>query len=332
MNLKRSLSYLIVLLAWIAVISKSYAAEAKLDWTALEDEAVTLLSRYIQVDTTNPPGDELKAAQFLKAILERDGIEARVIESAPGRANIYARLKGNGAKKAIVLMHHMDVVPAEAKQWKEPPFSGAIKDGVIWGRGAIDNKGGGVMGLMTLLALKRQNIQLKGDVIFLGTADEEAGGVLGAGFLLEKHPELFKDVSVVLNEGGGIRLGEDGRARLYSVGVAEKVPLWLKLTAPAAPVTRASPGDNQAVLKLIAALGSHRDLSEPDQSRRRRCRSFTPIARRRRRQTGASNTWICARRCRIRSSPPSFSKTAATMPACVIRFPSPASKVPIRST
>ncbi len=254
MNLKRSLSYLIVLLAWIAVISKSYAAEAKLDWTALEDEAVTLLSRYIQVDTTNPPGDELKAAQFLKAILERDGIEARVIESAPGRANIYARLKGNGAKKAIVLMHHMDVVPAEAKQWKEPPFSGAIKDGVIWGRGAIDNKGGGVMGLMTLLALKRQNVQLKGDVIFLGTADEEAGGVLGAGFLLEKHPELFKDVSVVLNEGGGIRLGEDGRARLYSVGVAEKVPLWLKLTAAGSPGHGASPGDNQAVLKLIAAL------------------------------------------------------------------------------
>ena len=254
MNLKRSLSYLIVMLAWNIAISQGYAAEAKLDWNALEDEAVTLLSRYIQIDTSNPPGDELKAAQFLKAILERDGIEARVIESAPGRANIYARLKGNGAKKAIVLMHHMDVVPAEAKQWKEPPFSGAIKDGVIWGRGAIDNKGGGVMGLMTLLALKRQNVQLKGDLIFLGTADEEAGGVLGAGFLLEKHPELFKDVSVVLNEGGGIRLGEDGRARLYSVGVAEKVPLWLKLTAAGSPGHAASPGDDQAVLKLIAAL------------------------------------------------------------------------------
>ena len=254
MKLKRSLSYWIVLPALIFVISESYAAETKLDWKALEDQAVTLLSRYIQIDTTNPPGDELKAALFLKAILERDGISAQVIESAPGRANIYARLKGNGAKKAIVLMHHMDVVPAEAKLWKEPPFSGAIKDGSLWGRGAIDNKGGGVMGLMTLLALKRQNVQLKSDVIFLGTADEEAGGVLGAGFLLEKHPELFEDVGVVLNEGGGIRLGEDGRARLYSVGVAEKVPLWLRLTAPGSPGHAASPGDNQAVLKLIAAL------------------------------------------------------------------------------
>jgi acetylornithine deacetylase/succinyl-diaminopimelate desuccinylase-like protein len=263
MNLKRSLSYLIVLLAWNIAIPQGYAAEAKLDWTALEDEAVGLLSRYIQIDTSNPPGDEMKTAQFLKAILERDGIEARVIESAPGRANIYARLKGNGAKKAIVLMHHMDVVPAEAKQWKEPPFSGAIKDGVIWGRGAIDNKGGGIMGLMTLLALKRQNVELKGDVIFLGTADEEAGGVLGAGYLLDKHPELFKDVSVVFNEGGGIRLGEDGRARLYSVGVAEKVPLWLKLTAAGSPGHAASPGDNQAVLKLIAALARIASYQSP---------------------------------------------------------------------
>ncbi len=186
---------------------------------------MTLLSRYIQVDTTNPPGNEIKAAQFLKEIFDREGIEARIIESAPGRGNLLARLRGDGSRKSIVLLNHMDVVPAEAKLWKEPPFSGAIKDGVIWGRGAIDNKGGGVMQLMTLLALKRQNTQLKGDVIFIGTADEEAGGVFGAGYLLEKHADLFKDVSVVLNEGGGIRVGDDGRARLYSVGVAESAAL-----------------------------------------------------------------------------------------------------------
>ncbi|MGZ9187718.1 MAG: M20/M25/M40 family metallo-hydrolase, partial [Candidatus Binatia bacterium] len=237
--------------SWLAILftsaTASFGADAKLDWKALEDEAVAMLSRYVQIDTTNPPGNELKAAAFLKAILDTEGIEARAIESAPGRANLYARLKGNGAKKAILLMHHMDVVPAQAELWREPPFSGAIKDGVIWGRGALDNKGGGVMALMTLLALKRQNIQLKGDLILLGTADEEAGGVLGAGFLLDKHPELFKDVSVVFNEGGGIRVGDDGRARLYSVGVAEKVPLWLKLTAPGTPGHAASPGDNQAV-------------------------------------------------------------------------------------
>ena len=220
----------------------------------MEDEAVATLSRYIQIDTTNPPGNELKAAGFLKSILDKEGIDGRVFESAPGRANFYARLRGNGSKKAVVLMHHMDVVPADAKSWQEPPFSGLVKGGEIWGRGSLDNKNGGVIGLMTLLALKRQGIALKGDVIFLGTADEEAGGLFGLSYLLEKHPDLFTNVGVVLNEGGGIRLGDDGRARLYSVGVAEKVPLWLKLTAPGTPGHAASPGGNQAVLKLVAAL------------------------------------------------------------------------------
>jgi len=238
----------------ITGVTASYGADAKLDWKSLNDEAIATLSRYVQIDTTNPPGNESKAAAFLKAILDREGIEARVIESGPGRANLYARLRGNGAKKALVLMHHMDVVPADAKLWKEPPFSGLVRDGEIWGRGSLDNKGGGVMSLMTLLALKRQGVALKGDVIFLGTADEEAGGMLGASFLLDKHPELFDGVGVVLNEGGGIRVGEDGRARLYSVGVAEKVPLWLKLMAPGTPGHAASPGGNQAVLKLVAAL------------------------------------------------------------------------------
>lgn len=253
----------VLVVIYIATVSSSFGADAKLDWKALGDEAVSILSRYIQVDTTNPPGNEMKAAAFLKALLDKEGIEARIIESAPGRANLYARLRGNGSKKALVLMHHMDVVPADMKLWKEPPFGGLVKGGEIWGRGSLDNKGGGVMELMTLLTLKRQGIALKGDVIFLGTADEEAGGMLGASFLLEKHADLFKDVSVVLNEGGGIRVGDDGRTRLYSVGVAEKVPLWLKLTAPGTPGHAASPGDNQAVLKLIRALNRLASYQSP---------------------------------------------------------------------
>lgn len=253
----------VLVVIYIATVSSSFGADAKLDWKALGDEAVSILSRYIQVDTTNPPGNEMTAAAFLKALLDKEGIEARIIESAPGRANLYARLRGNGSKKALVLMHHMDVVPADMKLWKEPPFGGLVKGGEIWGRGSLDNKGGGVMELMTLLTLKRQGIALKGDVIFLGTADEEAGGMLGASFLLEKHADLFKDVSVVLNEGGGIRVGDDGRTRLYSVGVAEKVPLWLKLTAPGTPGHAASPGDNQAVLKLIAALNRLASYQSP---------------------------------------------------------------------
>lgn len=252
------------LLLLLVIATSPYSVHAAApDGMPSGDEAVSLLSRYIQIDTTNPPGNELRAAQFLKEIFDREGIEARIIESAAGRASVYARLRGDGSRKALVLLNHMDVVPADAKQWKEPPFSGAIKDGQIWGRGAIDNKGGGVMQLMTLLTLKRQKAALKGDVIFVGTADEEAGGVFGAGYLVDKHGELFKEVGVVLNEGGGIRLDEDGRARLYSVGVAEKVPLWLKLTAPGTPGHAASPGPNQAVLKLISALGRIANYQSP---------------------------------------------------------------------
>ncbi len=234
--------------------SGSFAAQSTLDWKALEAEGVSLLSRYIQIDTTNPPGNEIKAAQFLKQVLDREGIESRIIESVPGRGNLYARVKGDGSKKAVAMMHHMDVVPAVAEQWREPPLSGLVKQGVVWGRGARDNKGPGIIELMTLLILKRQNLALGGDVIFIGTADEEAGGIRGAGYLLEHHLDLFKNVGVVLNEGGGIRADEKGRARLYSVGIAEKVPLWLKLTASGTPGHGASPGSNQAVVKLIGAL------------------------------------------------------------------------------
>jgi acetylornithine deacetylase/succinyl-diaminopimelate desuccinylase-like protein len=231
-----------------------FAAEPLASWNAVEDEAITLLSQYIQVNTTNPPGNEIRAADFLKKIFDHEGITARIIETAPGRGNIYARLKGDGSKKAIILLNHMDVVPAEAKLWQEPPFSGLVKEGVIWGRGALDDKGPAIAELMTLLVLKRHNIPLRADVIFLGTADEEAGGDLGAGFLVDQHPELFKDVGLVFNEGGGIRLDTDGKVREYSVSISEKTPLWLKLTATGAPGHGSTPGMDLAVNKLITAL------------------------------------------------------------------------------
>jgi acetylornithine deacetylase/succinyl-diaminopimelate desuccinylase-like protein len=232
-----------------------FSAElAAVSWNGVEQEAVTLLTQYIQIDTTNPPGNEIKAAEFFKAIFDREGIEARIIESAPGRGNIYARLRGTGSKPAVVLMNHMDVVPADVRQWQEPPFGAVIRDGYLWGRGTLDMKGPAILQLMTVLALKRQNVRLQGDLIFLGTADEEAGGALGAGFLLETQPDLFQGVGLVLNEGGGIRIDENGKARFYSLGVAEKTPLWLKLTATGTAGHGSTPGGNSAVNKLLTAL------------------------------------------------------------------------------
>ncbi|MDH3442296.1 MAG: M20/M25/M40 family metallo-hydrolase [Deltaproteobacteria bacterium] len=240
--------------AGCAFFGTAWSAENAPPWRDLEQEAVSTLSRYIQVDTTNPPGNEIKAAQFFKEIFDREGIEAKIIESAPGRGNVYARLRGDGSKKALVLLNHLDVVPAEPKEWQQPPFGGVVKDGYVWGRGALDMKGPAVAQAMTLIALKRQKILLKADVIFLGTADEEAGGALGAGFLLERHPNLFSNVGLVLNEGGGIRMGKDGKAVEYRVSVSEKTPLWLRLTATGKPGHGSTPGDNLAVNKLLAAL------------------------------------------------------------------------------
>jgi acetylornithine deacetylase/succinyl-diaminopimelate desuccinylase-like protein len=257
----RILMLTVILLAKIPNAGR--AAEPAFSWKTLEAEAVSLLSRYIQIDTTNPPGNEIKAAAFLKEVFDREGIEARVIESSSGRGNIYARISGDGSKKAIVLLNHMDVVPADAKFWKEAPFGGSIKERVIWGRGALDDKGAAIMELLAMAAFKRQNISLKGDVIFLGTADEEAGGALGAGYLTDKHPELFKDVGLVLNEGGGIRIDENGRARVYNVSVAEKTPLWLKLTASGMPGHGSTPGNSLAVNKLISALNRVMSYQSP---------------------------------------------------------------------
>src|SRR5215472_15442459 len=215
---------LTLIAVFLALPNSSRGAELAVDWVKLEHEAASILSRYIQIDTTNPPGDEIKAAKFFKEIFDREGIEAQIIESVPGRASIHAVLHGNDSRKSLILLNHMDVVPADEKLWKAKPFGGEIKDGVIWGRGALDDKGPAIMELAAILALKRQKASLKSDVVFLGTADEEAGGSLGAGYLLEKHPELFRNVGLVLNEGGGIRVGEDGRARAYTLSVTEKTP------------------------------------------------------------------------------------------------------------
>ncbi|MGD8862192.1 MAG: M20/M25/M40 family metallo-hydrolase [Myxococcales bacterium] len=231
-----------------------------LDPAGVREELVCLLRRYVRIDTTNPPGNELVAARFLKTVLAREGIDARIIESAPGRANLYARLKGTGQGKAVVLMHHMDVVPADAREWSVPPFSAALRDGFVWGRGALDNKGAGIVDLLTVLMLHRQQVRLPHDVIFLGVADEEAGGGLGARYLVEHHRELFADVGAVLNEGGAILQRGNGPA-VYTVELAQKAPLWLRLTARGKSGHGSSPHPAAAthvLARALARLEAHR--------------------------------------------------------------------------
>jgi acetylornithine deacetylase/succinyl-diaminopimelate desuccinylase-like protein len=173
--------------------------------TALQDQAVRWLQSYIRVDTFNPPGNEAAGVQFFKAILDAEGIPYETVESAPGRANIWARLEG-GDQPALMLLHHMDVVPANKASWHTDPLSGEIKEGYVYGRGALDTKSSGILHLAAFVALHRSKMALNRDVIFVATADEEAGGFFGVGWLVKNRPELFKGVGSVINEGAGGRL------------------------------------------------------------------------------------------------------------------------------
>ena len=212
-----------VILLLVQMNGNGLAAEKSSTDNALEEEAVSLLSRYIQIDTSNPPGNEIKAAQFFKAIFDREGIEARIIESAPGRGNIYARLRGQRRQGSCDAAESYGCRTRRCQTVERSSVQRGRQGRLHLGARRSRYEGSGDYRADDLIWRSSATTSpLRGDVIFLGTADEEAGGALGAGFLLEKHPDLFENVGVVLNEGGGIRLGADGKVQSYSVSVAEK--------------------------------------------------------------------------------------------------------------
>src|SRR5256886_10032967 len=224
------------------------------EWKALGNEAAQLLSQYLRINTTNPAGNERRTADWLAAVLARDGITAQVFEPAPGKANLYARLRGDGSARPIILLNHMDVVLASPEYWSVDPFGGLIKDGYIWGRGAQDMKGEGIAELMTLVVLKRVGVPLKRDVIFLATADEEVGQGVGAGWFVEHHPELVRDAEFLVNEGGTIRLNEDRGVEYYGVATTEKSPFWLDMVARGTAGHGSRPTPDNPVHHLVHAL------------------------------------------------------------------------------
>ena len=223
-------------------------------WRALGREAAALVSQYVAINTTNPPGHELETATWLRAVLAREGIAAQAFEPEPGRANLYARVRGDGTARPLILLNHMDVVLASPEYWKVDPFKGVVQDGYVWGRGTLDMKGEAITQLLALVTLERARVPLKRDIIFLATADEEAGGRVGAGWFVEQHPELVRDAEFVITEGGTLRADPSGKIDYYGVGTTEKSPFWLVATAHGTAGHGSRPTPDNPVHRLVRAL------------------------------------------------------------------------------
>jgi acetylornithine deacetylase/succinyl-diaminopimelate desuccinylase-like protein len=285
-----------------------------LDWETAGAHATALLQRYIEIDTSNPPGDVTAAIEFLRHALAVGGIASETFESAPGRVNLLARL-GGGHGPAVVLLHHVDVVPADPARWTVPPFAGELRDGFVWGRGALDDKGHGIAQLMTMLLLKRERVPLARDVVFLATADEEVGGALGAQWMVEHHWDRI-DPWIVLNEGGFGGRGLFGVAGpSFLVSVAEKRVLWLRLIARGEGGHGSQPHDRNpneilvrvldrllarparyrmtpVVAEMLAALAGHADFPASLAMRRAGNPLLFPFVRRRMTENKAARAML----------------------------------------
>ncbi len=223
-----------------------------INWDQVQEKVVSTLQALIRFDTTNPPGNETPCVMYIRDRLAAAGIDATLLESAPGRGNLVARLKGDGSERPLLLLSHVDVVPAEAEQWTHPPFAGEIADDHVWGRGAVDMKGLTAIELELFLLLKRLGLPLKRDVILAATADEEAGGVYGVGWLVKHHFDLI-DAEYAINEGGGIGI-QLGDRWAFLCQTAEKGICWTRLRARGEPGHASTPRGETAVGKLATAV------------------------------------------------------------------------------
>jgi len=224
-----------------------------IDWDSVGREAAQLLSAYVRLCTVNPPGNERLGADYLAGLLRERGLEPTVWEPAPDRANLVARLRGDGSRGGIVLLHHMDVVAADPERWSVDPFGGDIRDGYVWGRGAIDMKGAGIMHLLALDMLRREGLRLARDLIYLAVSDEEVDSLAGSRWVLSQHPEAVRG-EYVWDEGGFGMRDVFGPGVVFPVAVAEKGVLWLRLVLEGQPGHGGIPRGQNPAERLVAAL------------------------------------------------------------------------------
>jgi acetylornithine deacetylase/succinyl-diaminopimelate desuccinylase-like protein len=261
----RTLAALASLMTLASIPSLTAAQEP--DWASARQETLGHLQAMIRMNTVNPPGNELQVARYLDSTLKAAGIETHLFEPTPGRGALVARLKGNGSKRPVLIMGHMDVVGVERAHWSVDPFAAVIKGDYLYGRGAIDDKGMLAVNLETMLLLKRQVIDKGGtlsrDVIFVANSDEEQSGEWGMGWLIANHPELIR-AEFALNEGGRVRIV--GGQRLYvAVQNTEKVSHVVTVTAHGPGGHASVPLAGNAILRLGRALAKLSDYKEPVQ-------------------------------------------------------------------
>ncbi len=224
----------------------------KIDWPAVEQEALEHFRALLRLDTTNPPGNEMMAVRYLDGVLRREGLEPEIVEPAPGRGSLVLRIDGGDRQNALLVSAHLDVVAAEAEHWTHPPFAAEIHDGYLWGRGAVDMKHMAIYGLMAAILAKRQGLKLKRDLVFVGVADEEDGMRVGSKWLVDNRPDLLEG-AYCLTEIGGFTFHLAGQ-RIYPIQIAEKGVAWLKMTVRGTPGHGSLPHDDNAVVKLTRAI------------------------------------------------------------------------------
>ena len=259
--MKMRAAALVMLALAVATLECRRATSSEAD--LVEREAQDLLVQYLKIDTSNPPGNETAGAKFLQQMLVKEGIDAKLVGADPQRQGVYARLSSGTNAKALLLLHHIDVVPVVQSEWTKPAFAGLRDHGYIWGRGALDIKSLGIAELMAVLELKRRKLPLTRDVVYLAVPDEELGGLHGAKELLDAHPELFANVGYVLNEGGYNETIVD-KVSFWGVEVQQKIPLFLRITVHGWPGHAAGPPDDGGTLvQLMNTLQAIRAIDTP---------------------------------------------------------------------
>jgi acetylornithine deacetylase/succinyl-diaminopimelate desuccinylase-like protein len=228
-------------------------AAAPPDFKQARAETETILADLVRIDTSNPPGNETRAAEYVKSRLAKEGIESQIFESVPGRGTLVARLKGNGTKRPLLLLGHLDVVGVERDKWSVDPFAALVKDGYLYGRGSSDDKAMDAANLEVFLLLHRLNVKLARDVILMAEAGEEGTSQYGVDFMVDKHWDAI-DCEYALNEGGETDV-VDGKSVSVGVSTTEKVPRGLRLVARGSSGHGSMPRLDNPVVHLAAAVG-----------------------------------------------------------------------------